>query len=117
MTATIATPIRTAAQLVAEAIGLVNDTRIRVEITRGANWDFVWCEETGRPAAAIITWSTWDSEEASYSLTDRTVAGDIAGGFINTIAASDQTDPSETITVEVSRQWVRYIHPGIADAL
>ncbi|WP_067671770.1 hypothetical protein [Nocardia miyunensis] len=117
MTATIATPIRTAAQLVAEALGLVDDTRIRVEITRGANWDFVWCEETGRPAAVTVSWCTWDGDEASFAPTDRTVAGDIAGGFINTIAASDQTDPCETITVEVSRQWVRYIHPNIADAL
>lgn len=117
MTATIATPIRTAAQLVAEALGLVADDRIRVEITPGADWDFQWCEETGRPAAVTVTWSTWDGDDASYSLTDRTIAGDIAGGFINTIAASDQTDPCETITVEVSRQWVRYLHPGIADSL
>ncbi|MCM6777905.1 hypothetical protein NDR87_31595 [Nocardia sp. CDC159] len=113
---TTATITRTAAQLAAAALGITSDDRVRVDIARDG-WDNAWCEETGRPAAVTVGWSTWDSDERAWLPTDRTVAGDIAAAYINSLLASDLTDPSEPIMVTVSRHYLRYMHPDIADAL
>jgi hypothetical protein len=105
MTTFIATP---AAQ-VAEALGIHADDRVRIEVTRDG-WDNAMCEETGAPGAVEVEWVTVDGDR-----TDRTYAGDIAGSHINMLALSDQVDAYETITVKVCRNYLRFVHPHLAD--
>lgn len=116
MTATIATPIRTTAQLIADALGITWDTRLDIQVSRDG-WENACCEETGRPGAVEVKWSTWDDEDGGYVVTDHTLAGDIAGEYINSLAMSDRTSQFELIEVTVCAYYLRYVHPDIADAL
>jgi hypothetical protein len=105
MTATITTP----AALIAEALGIDADDRIRIEVTN-TGWDNAMCEETGEPGAVEVKWTT-----AEGDVTDRTFAGAIAGDHINTLAMSDQVDQHETIYVTVCRAYLRFVHPQLSD--
>ncbi|NKY47996.1 hypothetical protein [Nocardia cerradoensis] len=105
MTATITTP----AALIAAALGIDADDRVRIEVTRDG-WDNAMCEETGAPGAVEVEWVTVDGDR-----TDRTFAGDIAGDHINALLLSDQVDQYETITVKVCRAYLRFVHPQLAD--
>jgi hypothetical protein len=110
MTTFIATP----AAAIAEALGIQADERIRIEVTN-TGWDNAMCEETGQPGAVEVQWDTYDWEEGCYLTTDRTLAGGIAGDYINTLLMSANTDEFETITVKVCRNYLRFVHPHLAD--
>ncbi|MBF6277037.1 hypothetical protein [Nocardia nova] len=109
MTTFIATP---AAQIL-HVLGIDADHRIHIQVTN-TGWDNATCEETGRPGAVEVEWNTRDSD-GEYTLTDRTLAGDIAGSYINSLLLSEQTNPFELITVRVARAYLRFVFPALAD--
>ena len=111
MTLSLTTP----ATLIARALGITPDPRIRIEVTN-TGWDYAKCEETGLPAAVNVEWSTRDYEDGGYAVTDCALAGPIAGDFINTLTGSEHTSPDYTITVQVARLYLRFVHPRLASA-
>ncbi len=99
---------------IAAALGITPDSRVRIEITRDG-WDNATCEETGAPGAVLVEWSTRDPE-GGYQATDWTVSGVIAGGFINGLLTSDLVNPYTSIDVKIAHQYIRFMHPTLADA-
>ncbi|WP_280332044.1 hypothetical protein [Nocardia wallacei] len=90
-------------------LGIDADTRLQITVTHDG-WEHATCEETGQPGAVEVKWSTWDDEDGGYVVTDRTLAADIAGAFINTLLMSDRTNPHELIEVGVCAYYLRFVH-------
>ncbi|RJO71412.1 hypothetical protein D5S18_24895 [Nocardia panacis] len=105
------TTIHHAAEIAA-ALGIWANPRIRIEVT-DSGWDNACCEETGRPGAVLVEWST--SEEGGYTTTDRCLSGDIAGDYINALQIGDQIDWEDGIDVKIARTYLRFVHPTLAD--
>lgn len=110
MTIAIANP----AALIAEALGINADGRVRLEITR-EGWDNAQCEETGAPGAILVEWTIRDYDEGGYQITDRTLSSQVAGDYINAVISSEDTNEYATILVKVAHQWIRFVHPELAD--
>ena len=90
-------------------LGLPTDDRVVGEINdERSEWVDAWCDITGRAAAVFVEYSVFDADEKSYTRTDMSFAGDVAGDQIRALLNDDAIDLYGDVRVTVCRWWLRF---------
>jgi hypothetical protein len=100
---------------IAALLDLPADDRVVGEISDDrSDWVDAWCDVTGRPAAVYVEYSIFDPAEKSFTRTEVSFAGDVAGDQIRALLNNDSIDPYGDVRVTVCRWWLRFAREDYA---